>query len=287
MPGRRRMRKALAVAALGLGGLAVVTLVLAALGGGGDETRRSVGEGGRAPGTATRPHDDGQSSDQGYDRLLHESEAAPPNWAGLGAYRRRCRDLDLHGAKARVLYEAREEMTRGDSGTVVAAVTLDSSIPRKKVLHRSDDLTAEEPGLVVSCRVEARLEASRYQFDVNETGWVARSLLSTNVARWSWYVTPKLGGTHTIVLDLRPILTIKNAETHEVSTEAANVQQYETRVHVSVPWTERPQETMARLASTLKVAESLVKAMTLLVIALVALGAALGIRMRKRSRATA
>jgi hypothetical protein len=264
-----------------------MALVLASLGGSGDETRRSVGEGAHAPTRATPPDDYGQSNDQRYDGVLREGEAAPPSWAGLGAYRRRCRDLDLHGAKARVLYEAREELTRGDSGTIVAAVTLDGSIPREKVLHRNDDLTAEESGLVVSCRVEARLNASHYQFDVSETGWVARSLLSTNVARWSWYVTPKLGGTHTLVLDLRPILTMSNAETHEVSAETANVQQFETRVHVSVPWTERPQETMARLASTLKVAEGLVKAMTLLALALVALGAALGIRRRKTRRATA
>jgi hypothetical protein len=54
-----------------------------------------------------------------------------------------------------------------------------------------------------------------------------------------------------------------------------------------VPWTERPQETMARLASTLKVAEGLVKAMTLLTLALVAFGAALGIRRRRTRRATA
>jgi hypothetical protein len=263
-----------------------VALILASLGGSGDVTRRSVGDA-QAPTTATPPDDYGQSNDHRYDGVPRQGEAAPPSWAGLGAYRRRCRDLDLHGANARVLYEAREELTRGDSGTIVAAVTLDGSIPREKVLHRKDDLTAEEPGLVVSCRVEARLNASHDQFDVSETGWVARSLLSTNVARWSWYVTPKLGGTHTLVLDLRPILKMSNAETHEVSAETANVQQFETRVHVSVPWTERPQETMARLASTLKVAEGLVKAMTLLTLALVALGAALGIRRKKTRRATA
>jgi hypothetical protein len=286
MPGRRRMAPA-GLVALVLAGLAVVALVLASLGGSGDETRRSVGEGAQAPTTATPPDDYGQSNDQRNGGVVREGEVAPPNWAGLGAYRQRCRHLDLHGAKARVLYEAREELTRGDSGTIVAAVTLDGSIPREKVLHRNDDITAEEPGLVVSCRVEARLNASHYQFDVSETGWVARSLLSTNVARWSWYVTPKLGGTHTLVLDLRPILTMSNAETHEVSAETANVQQFETRVHVSVPWIERPQETMARLANTLKVAEGLVKAMTLLTLALVALGAALGIRRKKTRRATA
>jgi hypothetical protein len=185
------------------------------------------------------------------------------------------------------LYEAREEMTRGDSGTVTAAVTLDQSVPREKVLHRRDDLTAEEPGLIVSCRIEARLNPSHYQFDVSEKGWVARSLLTSNTARWTWYATPKIGGTHTILLEVRPILTLRDTETANVSAETSSVQQYETTVHVNVPWTERPQETMSRLAATFKVAESLVKAMTLLVVALVALGAALGIRSRRRRRATA
>jgi hypothetical protein len=60
------------------------------------------------------------------------------------------------------------------------------------------------------------------------------------------------------------------------------IQQYDTAVDVSVPWTERPQETMSRLAATFKVAEGLVKAMTLFVLAVVALGAALGIRRRRK-----
>jgi hypothetical protein len=90
-----------------------------------------------------------------------------------------------------------------------------------------------------------------------------------------------------VLLDLRPILLLHNTETESVTAETANVQQYETSVHVSVPWTERPQETMSRIAATFKVAEALVKAMTLLVVALVALGAAVGMRGTRRRRATA
>jgi hypothetical protein len=255
----------------------LVALVVASLGGG-KEARR--------PAAAQQSQRDGAPAPP-LDHLLSESEAAPPRWVGLDTYRRRCRDLDQHGAKARVMYEKRTAMTRGDSSTLVAAVSLDPAVLRRQVLHRSDDLTAEEPGLVVSCRIQARLSASGDQFEVNNTGWVERSLLSTNVARWSWYVTPKLGGTHTIVLDLRPILMLKDSKTQDVMAEPADVQQYETSVHVSVPWTERPQETMARLAATFRVAEGLVKAVTFLVVALGALGAALGIRRRRRARTAA
>jgi hypothetical protein len=178
-------------------------------------------------------------------------------------------------------------MTRGDAGTVTAAVTLDQSVPREKVLHRSNDVTAEERGLVVSCRIEARLSPSHYQFDVREKGWVARSLLTSNTARWTWYVTPKVGGTHTILLEMRPILTLRNAGSDEVSAETASVQQYETSVRVKVPWTERPQETMSRLAATFKVAEGLVRAMTLLLVALLSLAAALRVRARRKRRTAA
>ena len=179
-------------------------------------------------------------------------------------------------------------MTRGDSATVTAAVTLDQTVPRDKVLHRPATDVGEEPGILVSCRIQARLSVSQYQFEVNEADWVVRSLLTSNTARWSWYVTPKVGGTHTLVLELRPILTLRETEstTENVSPEASNVQQYETTVHVQVPWNERPQEMMSRLAATFKVAEGLVRAMTLLVLALVALGAALGIRGIRRKRAS-
>ena len=70
-----------------------------------------------------------------------------------------------------------------------------------------------------------------------------------------------------------------------MSAEDSNVQEYETSVHVNVPWSEKPAETMSQVAATLKVAEGLVQAMTLFVAAVVALLAALGIRRHKRKRA--
>jgi len=202
----------------------------------------------------------------------------------LESYRRRCKRLNFRGARARVLYEERKEMTRGDPDTVTAVVTLDRSSPPAKILRRPR--AAEETGVIVSCQIQARLSASEYEFEVNKTGWVERSLLATETARWSWYVTPKVGGMQTLVLTLRPILKVSRTGSTKVSlsAEESNVQEYETSVHVNVPWTERPQETMSRLAATFKVAEGLVQALTLLVTGLISLGAVLGVRRRKRKR---
>jgi len=209
--------------------------------------------------------------------------AAPTG--GLAAFRRRCQTLDLDGARARVLYEASRDLTRGRSAAVAAAVSLEMKTPPDQVLDRSG-ATADPGVVVVSCLLQAQLSASPYDFEIDDTGWVERSLLSSDTARWSWYVKPKVGGTQTLTLRLRPIVKLRRNGRVDVtmSAEDADVQQYETRVHVSVPWTERPQETLSRLAATFKVAESAVEAATLLVTAIIALAVALGIRRRKRKR---
>ncbi len=191
----------------------------------------------------------------------------------------------MAGARARILYEARREMTRGDAETVAAAVTLDASTPPDQILRRGG--AADEPGVIVSCRVQARLVASPYEFELSERRWIERSLLTGDTARWSWYVTPKVGGMHTLVLNVRPIMKVLQTDgvpTSVVAAGGSNVQEYETAVHVEVPWTERPQETMSRIAATLKVAEGLVRAATALLAALLALVTVLGIRRRRKGR---
>jgi hypothetical protein len=225
-------------------------------------------------------------------------DGSEPQWAGYRKYKRRCHKLDLTGARGRVVYEPHMEMTRGDPDVVRAAVTFDQSTPPDEILRAH---AAEEPGLVVSCHIRAQLSVSEYEFEVNEQGWVERSLLTSATARWHWYVTPKLGGTHDLVLRVHPIMKTRSQDASSartirprhsaaqdfdlVSAENANVQEYETRIHVNVPWSERPQEMMSRLAATFKIAEGLVTALTGLVIAVLALGAALGLRKWKRKRA--
>jgi hypothetical protein len=217
-----------------------------------------------------------------------DAPALQPDYAGLPQYERRCEQLDLRGGLARVFYEASSEMERGNSDLVRASLTLNQSVPADEVLRSPD--VAEEEAVVVSCRIQARLTASEYEFEIDETDWVERSLLTNDTVHWSWNVTPKLGGTHSLVLNVRPIMTTQEADGTAgllASAQSSNVQQYETDVHVKVPWNERPTEFMTRLASTFEVAEGLVVALTGLIVALGALLAALGIKKRRDQRAAA
>ncbi len=211
-------------------------------------------------------------------------EPIGPKPADLEAFRRRCERLDQTGAQARILYEANRRMTRGTSSVVRAAVTLDGSAPPDRILGRRG--AADDRGFVVSCSLQARLTAPPREFELSESDWVRRSLLTSDTARWSWHVTPKVGGSHTLILLLRPIVTVKptgDGSTEDAGAEAANIREYETTVDVSVPLGERPGELMSRLSATLKIAEGLATALTGFVVALVALGAALGIRRRRRA----
>lgn len=210
-----------------------------------------------------------------------------PEPGQLAEYRSRCERMNRGGAQARIDYEKRRDMTRGDTEVVKAAVTLNQTVPPRKVLDR---VGAEGvPGIVVSCSLQARITASRYEFDIEQNGWVPRSLLATDTARWAWDVTPKVGGQHTIVLSVRPIAVqeepLDDSTQILASEEDANVQQYEINVAVNVPWTERPAEFMTQVAATLAVAEEVVKAFTALIVAGAVLLGALGIRRSRRRRA--
>ena len=206
-----------------------------------------------------------------------------PTYAGLREYGRRCEEINQRGAEAQVVYEASKEMKLGDSSEVSAAVTLDQSAPPEKVLPRTD--AVGEPGLVVSCRLQARLTASKYEFDIDDSGWIDRSVYAMDTARWVWIVTPKLGGDHTLTLFVRPIVSqeLTGADSETSQAAEANIRDYTTRVHVDVPWNKRPEELMTQIASTLNVAENLITALTAVIVAVIAFFAALP-RLRKWRR---
>ncbi|MFK5635982.1 hypothetical protein ACI3EQ_15510 [Ornithinimicrobium sp. LYQ103] len=188
---------------------------------------------------------------------------------------------------ARVIFEPTVKMTSGESSVVAFAVTLDQTTPADEILQRPGP--QEEFGYRVSCRVQALLEGSPYEFEISEGDWVDRSFVTTDTARWSWYVTPKIGGDSTLVTRIRPILHIEDLDAGFVTEEDldSSIKEFETRVSVTVPWTERPQEMLSRLAKTLQIAEGFVKALTGVVLAVGGLFAALGIKKyvsRKRNQ---
>lgn len=213
----------------------------------------------------------------------------PPQ--GLTDYQQRCEDLNNHMAAARVVYQAKQDMTRGKSAVVTAAVTVDATVPAAKVLRRATAVAEE--AFIVSCRLQARVRASAYDFSIDQKGWTSRSLLTTDTARWQWYVTPKTGGTHTLILELRPVVRVRREsptgapKTSDIGDiDTADVASYETTAHVSVPWSQRPAALMTVSAKTLGVAEGLVKSVTAMLLAVAALVGAWRVVRRRGGKRT-
>ena len=155
-------------------------------------------------------------------------------------------------------------MTRGEAELVTAAVTLNHTIPRDQILRRKG--VTESQGLLVSCRLQARRSPQRISSVL--TSPVGGAIgADTETPRWSWYVTPKLGGSHTLVLALRPIVVTANVSASGVESarraESSDVQHYETRVNVKVPVSERSQGILSTVAKTLDLAKAVVTALTL------------------------
>jgi hypothetical protein len=216
-----------------------------------------------------------------------EPTESAPEYAALSKYRQRCHHITTSGARAHVVYPPKLAMTRGNGETVTAGVTLSKTVDPERVLHASGGTAA--PAIVVSCVLDARLRGSTSSFSIDDGSWQARSFLTGNTVRWTWSVGPKIGGSQTLLLDVRPIVSIRSSKPEgesasDLAPEDATVETYPIKVRVNVPWTERPAELMSRLAGTLKVAQSLVEALTGLVTAAVALLAALGIRKARAKR---
>ncbi len=196
--------------------------------------------------------------------------------------------MTRRGALATIVYDPATEMDLGDGQPVHATVTLERNAVPDAVLPGIE--AAGVPGVVISCHLQARLDASSDEFGIDDRDWVTRSLLTTNRVDWSWNVEPRVGGRHALTLYVRPIAVLETRATAAAGTvdeSDAVVQVYETQVDVHVPWNERPEELMARMASTLNVAEGLVKALTALIIAVAGLGAAVLAVRRRRSRRAA
>jgi hypothetical protein len=196
----------------------------------------------------------------------------------LSRYERRCEEITKEGADAKVEYPSRKKMTRGNTELVTAVVKLTNELPSEAVPGKP----GSERGLVVSCSAEARLRGSKYAFSIDDTNWQRRSFVTWNTVSWTWEVGPKIGGEQTLVLDVRPIVSIQAARNASGATPNQEiVRSYPIEVDVSVPWAERPAEVMSRLADTFKVAQGLVETLTALLAALIAFAGTVGIKRRR------
>ena len=150
--------------------------------------------------------------------------------------------MDQRGRRADAEFQSQTEMTRGETGTVVLAVTLDRDAPPAAVLGRAGAI--EEEGLLVACVLEARLRAptDRFSVDADQLGWQKLSLETRDTARWVWQLTPKATGSHAVSAELRPVVLIKDLDgtSRGRSLREADVATFETTVHVVLAATERP-----------------------------------------------
>lgn len=196
----------------------------------------------------------------------------------MSRFERRCEEITKEGADAKIEYPSRKKMTRGNTELVTAVVTLNNELPSEAVPGKP----GSERGLVVSCSAEARLRGSKYAFSIDDTNWQQRSFVTSNTVSWTWEVGAKIGGEQTLVLDVRPIVSIRAARNSSGAIPNREiVRSYPIKVDVSVPWAERPAEVMSRLADTFKVAQGLVVTLTALLTALIAFAGTVGIKRRK------
>lgn len=179
-------------------------------------------------------------------------------------------------------------MTRGDTESVGAAVTLEHEPPASKVIRTHSLDGSTRPLVMVSCVIDAQLTAAPRQFDVATSSWVERSLLTTSTARWHWFVTPREGGSHTLMLSLRPVVHVRRLHARAgagILVSDSAVFEYPIAVRVRVPWTQWLPQQMSSLAATLNIAKGLLEAITAFVLAALALAAALRLRKGRSSGA--
>jgi hypothetical protein len=97
-----------------------------------------------------------------------------------------------------------------------------------------------------------------------------------------------VGGTQTLVLSLQPVVRIGRASLgygSYVSNETTNIASYVIRARVKVPLSQRVPEMMSSVAATFRVAHGYVEAATGLIAAIIAFGAAIGIKRLRQKRA--
>lgn len=189
-------------------------------------------------------------------------------------YLRRCRQATTAIVRANVVFDPEMRMTRGSSFTVKAIVTLKTQLPPDEVLPGR---AATSAPLYVACEVEGSLSGDSEEFGIQPAGWQSRSLVGGQDADWTWLVKPKVGGTHSLVMALRPVVKISEGS-GALQTRTLTTASFESTVHVRVPTDQAIADAAARAKVMFDSLSALVKALTVLVLAITAFAGALGIR---------
>ena len=188
-------------------------------------------------------------------------------------YKSRCLDATREISHANVIYRPVMQMTRGSSTPVSAVVTLNTKAPPDEVLPGGG---AASEGLGVACQIEGRLSGDAHEFEISPSGWESRSLVGEQDARWTWVVTPTLGGTRPLVMELRPV--VKVAQGSALQSQPLTTVPFVTQVNVHVPADQAVTDWAARAKAVFDSLSGAMKALTALIAAIVGLAGALGIR---------
>jgi len=178
------------------------------------------------------------------------------------------RDLE----EANIVYNDTESMRRADAHIIEAAATLRTKVPPQEILESKGAVGSR---VRVSCKVEAELRGGESDFDIQQSGWQRRSLLTSPTARWTWSVTPKRGGDHELVLAVRPVISLEDEMSKALPPQdlEASTQIYRIMVDVSVPADQWLAEAFDRLTSLLTSARGMILAISVLAVAIYGLRA--------------
>lgn len=190
--------------------------------------------------------------------------------SGWDAHKKKCQQLNKDLAPANVVFKPTEHMRRGNSQTIEAAITLRTELPPPQVLETTGAIARK---LLVSCVIEAELLAAEAEFDVQPQGWQSESLLTSSTAHWTWFVTPKRGGAHELILAFRPVIAVEDdpGSSQPLPPVQASTQPYRIMVDVSVPPDQWIADKLDRATALFESAKTMVVALTALVVATVAL----------------
>jgi hypothetical protein len=172
----------------------------------------------------------------------------------------RCQEATEGLSRANVVYDPEIQMTLGGTKTVTAVVTLDTRLPAERLLP---DQEATSRPILAACEIQARLRGDRDEFIVQPFDWESRSLVEALDANWTWLVAPQMGGTFSMVLDLKPIVKLGGRSTDQVSSRELTTVSYPVTVEVSAPADERITDMATRIRNVVDSLSGLLKALLL------------------------
>jgi hypothetical protein len=104
------------------------------------------------------------------------------------------------------------------------------------------------------------LEGNKDEFDIQPTGWEPRSLIGGQNAKWIWIVKPKIGGTLSLVMKLRPVVKVEQ-RSGKIQLNRPTIVPFQSTVDVGVPADEILADRATRTKTVLDSLSGMVKAL--------------------------